>query len=255
MAVPPTDGEADALGVWDGEAPVEMEAVPVPLLVLVGDAVASDVWDGVPVDGADGDSDTLDVIEGDAPVESEAVGDGATDALTLDVTDADTVLLGDTLIDGLAVIDADTVAVSVVVVLVDAPVDGDDDIDTDGVGVCEGDCDGSDVPVPVGVRVGEGVTGGVIVGVAVPVGVWLLVDVGVGLVRSKSEQMPAPNVLLHVQPNRPLYVGSGSGTNMGTSGQFGLPLLGIVHDAEQQCVSAVVGSIAAPENPLVVVHS
>jgi hypothetical protein len=201
------------------------------------------------------------VVDCDAPVDRDAVGDGATllDKLTDEVIDGALVPDRDGATEGLREMDVvagfDGLAEIEMDGLCDAPVLGD------AVGCCEADsvrvvdCDGADVPVPVGVRVGEGVTGGVCVGVAVPVGVWVPVDVGVGLVKSRSEHMPAPNVLLHVHEYGLLYCGCGSGTSAGTSGQFGLPLLGIVHDAEQQCVSAVVGSRPAPEKPLVVVHS
>ena len=151
--------------------------MPVPLLVAVpvpvGDAVGSD--EGVAL--------AVVVVDGDAPVDRDAVGDGATllDKLTEEVIEGALVPLRDGATEGLREMDvvagADGLAEIEMDGLCDAPVLGD------AVGCCEADsvrvvdCDGADVPVPVGVRVPVRV----LVGVSVTEGVWVGVPVSEGV--------------------------------------------------------------------------
>jgi len=220
--------------VPDGDAPVE------------ADGVCEFVCDGERVCVAVPVPELLGVCDADAPVDTDAVGLGAT------VPDSDIVSEGDR--DGDAVMDAE--AAGERVMDADAPTETEAGIDGDAETVLVVDCDGAVVRVEVPVRVPERVMVGVPVCVAVDETVGSAVAEGVGLLRSISEQIPAPNVLLHDQPYGLLYMGGGSGTSAGTSEhEVGNGVLGMVHADVQHVVSAVVGSIPAPENPLVVVHS
>jgi len=219
------DDEGDAgIGVDEGDAPVLSDAVPV--IELVGTGVPVDV----PVAGLDGD--------GDAEAPTEAEGDAVMDPDGEATTDDDTVGWGEGVMDA------------------DAPNDTDGGTDGEAEMVLVVDCDGPEVGVDVPVRVPERVMVGVPVCVAVDDTVGSAVAEGVGLVMSMSEHTPEPNVLLHDQPNGPLICGCGSGTSAGTSEHdVGNGELGMVQDAVQHVVSAVVGERSALLFSVADVHS
>jgi hypothetical protein len=134
----PVVGDCDVEGVWDGDALVDMDAVPVPLLVAVpvpvGDAVGSD----------EGDALTVDVVDCDAPVDHDGLADGATllDKLTEEVIEGALVPLIEGATEGLREMDVVAGADGLVEIemdgLWDAPVEGDVVGCTDGEVLCVG---------------------------------------------------------------------------------------------------------------------
>lgn len=218
----------------DDDAPVE------------ADGVCEFVCDGERVCVAVPVPELLGVCDGDAPVDFVAVALGAT------VPDSDIVSEGDRDMVDDAVIEA----AGERVMDAEAPTETEGATDGDADAVLVVDCDGKGVCVDVPVRVPDRVMDGVPVCVAVDETVGSAVAEGVGLLRSISEQMPAPNVLLHDQPNGLLMVGGGSGTRAGTSEhEVGNGVLGMVHAAVQHVVSAVVGERSAFEFSVAEVHS